>query len=56
MRVLDPFCGSGTTLIAASLLNRFGIGIDLNEEYKNLAFKRLYKKPLNMFTENNNFI
>jgi len=44
MRVLDPFCGSGTTLISACNLDRFGIGIDLNEEYKKLALKRLEKK------------
>lgn len=41
MRVLDPFVGSGTTLIASKNLNRFGIGIDLNKEYKILAKRRL---------------
>ena len=29
--VLDPFCGSGTTMIECKLLNRKGIGIDVNE-------------------------
>ena len=41
MRVLDPFCGSGTTLIASCNIDRFGIGIDLNAEYKELALNRL---------------
>ena len=44
MRVLDPFCGSGTTLIAANNLTRIGIGIDLIKEYKNLSIERLTKK------------
>jgi len=44
MRVLDPFCGSGTTLIAACNLDRYAIGIDLNKEYKKLALQRLEKK------------
>ena len=52
MRVLDPFCGSGTTLIAANNLQRIGIGIDLSNEYKNLAIERLSKKG---FTENTDF-
>ncbi|MCS6794522.1 MAG: site-specific DNA-methyltransferase [Raineya sp.] len=39
--VLDPFCGSGTTCIAAKNLNRRYIGIDINPEYVSLAQKRL---------------
>lgn len=41
MVVLDPFCGSGTTLIASALENRFGIGFDISEEYRQLAVNRL---------------
>lgn len=41
MTVLDPFAGSGTTLIAASNLERIGIGIDLNEEYHQLYLQRI---------------
>lgn len=44
MIVLDPFCGSGTTLIAANNLRRIGIGIDLNQKYKQLTKSRLSKK------------
>ena len=43
MKVLDPFCGSGTTLLAASLLERQSIGYDLSSEYKALALQRLQK-------------
>ena len=42
MTVLDPFAGSGTTLIAAHNLGRKGIGIDLNKEYLQLYQQRLY--------------
>jgi len=39
--VLDPFMGSGTTLIAAYLNNRQAIGVDIDESYCKLAVKRL---------------
>lgn len=39
--VLDPFCGSGTTLVAAKMLNRNAIGIDISEEAINLTRSRL---------------
>ncbi len=39
--ILDPFCGSGTTLIECKLLNRKGIGIDINPNALKLAKERL---------------
>ena len=39
--VLDPFFGSGTTGVAAKLLKRKWIGIELNKTYINAAKKRL---------------
>lgn len=41
--VLDPMCGSGTTCVSAMLLNRRFIGIDISEEYCNLARERIEK-------------
>lgn len=38
--ILDPFVGSGTAVLACKQLNRIGIGIDLNEEYVEIARKR----------------
>lgn len=39
--VLDPFAGSGTTCIAAAELGREYIGIELKEEYYNLALSNI---------------
>jgi len=40
-RVLDPFLGSGTTLVAAKMLGREGVGIELSEEYAAIARARI---------------
>ena len=45
--VLDPFCGTGTTLKVAQELNRKAIGIDLSPEYLELAQKRICRKSEN---------
>ena len=52
--VCDPFCGSGTTIIAAHLLKRNYIGIELNQGYFKAAQKRLEevmnRNELNLFS------
>lgn len=40
-KVLDPFCGSGTTLVAANLLERDAVGIDVSESAVHLTKQRL---------------
>ena len=39
--VVDPFCGIGTTLLAAQDLNRNAVGFDLKEEYIGVTHERL---------------
>ena len=39
--VFDPFCGSGTTGVAAKELNRFFIGAELEGEFAELAARRM---------------
>ena len=45
--VVDPFMGTGTTAVAALLLNRNWIGIESNKEYIDLARKRVEKNKGN---------
>jgi len=42
--VLDPFLGSGTSLVASYLYNRIGIGIDIDPCYCQIALDRLKKE------------
>lgn len=44
--VLDPFLGSGTTLIACMQTDRIGIGVDINSDYCELAKRRLVEEEL----------
>jgi DNA modification methylase len=43
--VLDPMCGSGSTCVAAKMLGRNFIGIEINSDYVKLARERLAKTP-----------
>jgi len=42
--VLDPFCGSGTTLLAARELGFAAIGVELSTEYCEIAKRRLVER------------
>lgn len=46
--ILDPFMGSGTTLVACAKMGRAGIGIELDPDYFEIACKRVedaYRQP-----------
>lgn len=47
--VLDPFCGSGTTLVAALRNDRNSIGVDIDPEYCRMAAKYLKAESLTLF-------
>ena len=51
MIVLDPFLGSGTTAVACTKLNRNYIGIDISEEYCDIARKRVASVNNHRLTE-----
>jgi DNA modification methylase len=62
--VLDPFMGSGTTCLAAKMLGRRWVGIDIDESYVRLAYHRLQNevsksylamRPKNGFVQDGRF-
>ncbi|MFA5307742.1 MAG: DNA methyltransferase [Candidatus Babeliales bacterium] len=44
--VLDPFNGSGTTCLAAKIMNRQWLGVDITEEYCKIQSARLGDAPI----------
>jgi site-specific DNA-methyltransferase (adenine-specific) len=47
--VLDPFCGSGTTMVAALRNNRNSIGVEIDPDYCRMAARFLKAESLNLF-------
>ena len=48
--VLDPFVGSGTTLLASQDLERNSVGFDINKQYCELSSRRVSQRKLNPST------
>ena len=48
--VLDPFCGTGTTMLAAMRMERNSIGIEIDPRYVELAEQRLQQETNKFFT------
>jgi site-specific DNA-methyltransferase (adenine-specific) len=48
--VLDFTMGSGSTMVACQNTNRNGIGIEMDENYFNIATKRIKENEYNLFT------
>ena len=48
--VLDPFCGSGTTMLAAMKLGRNSLGIEIDPEYCRMAARRILDENQNLFS------
>jgi site-specific DNA-methyltransferase (adenine-specific) len=52
--ILDPFLGSGTTLLECFLNNRLGIGVENNNNYIKIAINRIEEFSINLFNGNKN--
>lgn len=48
--VMDPFCGTGTTMLAAMKNGRHSIGIEVDPSYARMAFERLERERGSLFS------
>jgi site-specific DNA-methyltransferase (adenine-specific) len=48
--VLDPFCGTATTMVAALKTGRNSIGIEVDTEYCRMAASRLMNENVSLFS------
>jgi DNA modification methylase len=51
--ILDPFCGSGTTMLAAKNLSRNSIGYEINPVFANIIKERFEQEKYSLFKECN---
>jgi DNA modification methylase len=49
--VVDPFCGTGTTMIAAMKWHRNSIGVEIDREYCRQAARRLLQENSDLFSQ-----
>jgi len=49
--VLDTFCGTGTTMLAAMKANRNSIGVEIDPEYCKMTLKRLQREVQTFFSQ-----
>lgn len=48
--VLDPFVGTGTTMVAAARWGRSSVGVEVSQEYAQLARRRFEREAMQLFT------
>jgi site-specific DNA-methyltransferase (adenine-specific) len=48
--VLDPFCGTGTTMLAAIKTGRSSIGVEIDRAYCQMALRRLERETRSLFS------
>jgi DNA modification methylase len=49
--VLDPFCGTGTTVLAAIKAERRGVGVDVDADYLRMAWRRIRQETSGLFSQ-----
>lgn len=50
-KILDPFCGSGSTIVEAERLGKTGIGIELSPDYAKMARRRVADVTSSLFAK-----